>query len=92
MTAQDSQPEQPVTSELDILDLRDLLTSDDDALGEYLALSLETDGENTTITVTTAGEQPHSYCAVLHGVVANDLGALLSQGDGVLPTPFPDNG
>ena len=59
------------------VDIRDLVTDDNDPLAEYLSVSITHDGQDTTIKATSTGADPQHTQTVISGVVANDLQDLI---------------
>lgn len=62
------------------LNLADLLVDDsNDALSEYLRISVSNDGSGATVTVSTIDEQPTFYSATFYGSTATDLSGILTE-------------
>lgn len=62
------------------LSLRDLLIdAENNALSDYLSLSLSRSGNDARISVTTTGAEPTVYSAVYADVHAADLQSLLAH-------------
>lgn len=62
------------------LNLADLLADDsNDALSEYLRISVSNDGSGATVTVSTIDEQPIIYSATFYGSTATDLSGILTE-------------
>ncbi|WP_374090856.1 type I secretion C-terminal target domain-containing protein [Methylomicrobium lacus] len=62
------------------LDIRDLLGDiQAECLSDYLTLSIRSDGNHTTVSVSTTDIHPETFTAVLHGVAAANLQMLLSE-------------
>jgi hypothetical protein len=63
-----------------ILDIRDLLDEGGgERLGDYLALSISCDGQNTTVSFTTTHSHPETFAVILPGVAASSLQTLLIE-------------
>lgn len=61
------------------LDLNDLLLDENnDALSDYLRVSISNDGHGATVTVSTVDEHPVVYSSVFHGSTATDLAEMLA--------------
>jgi hypothetical protein len=63
-----------------VLDIKDLL--DDGQTGrfsDYLTLSVNSDGQNTTVSFTTTSAEPETFLAFLPGIAASNLQSLLSE-------------
>ncbi len=68
------------TAESEPLNLADLLADDSqDALSEYLRISVSNDGSGATVTVSTTDEQPVVYSSTFHGSTATDLSGILAE-------------
>jgi hypothetical protein len=62
------------------LDLNDLLLDENnDALSDYLRVSISNDGNGATVTVSTVDEHPVVYTSVFHGSTATDLAEMLAS-------------
>jgi hypothetical protein len=59
------------------LDIRDLVTDESDPLDEYLSVSISNDGQDTTISTTSSGDDPQVTQTVISGIIANDLQDLI---------------
>lgn len=59
------------------LDIRDLVTDESDPLAEYLSVSVSNNGQDTTISVTSSGNDPQVTQTVITGMTANDLQDLI---------------
>jgi hypothetical protein len=69
-----------------IIDIRDLLDEcQSEQLSDYLILSIRSDGQDTTISFTTPHTHPETYAAVLPGVAASSLQALLLESSLISP-------
>jgi len=68
------------SAESEPLNLADLLADDSqDALSEYLRISVSNDGNGATVTVSTTDEQPVVYSSTFHGSTATDLSGILAE-------------
>jgi len=68
------------SEEPESLNLADLLVDDgNDALSEYLRISVSNDGSGATVTVSTTDEQPVVYSSTFHGSTATDLSGILAE-------------
>jgi hypothetical protein len=69
-----------------IIDIRDLLDEcQSEQLSDYLTLSIRSDGQDTTVSFTTTHLHPETYAAVLPGVAASSLQALLLESSLISP-------
>ena len=59
------------------LDIRDLVTDENDPLAEYLSVSVSNDGQDTTISATSPGSNPQVTQTVIAGMTANNLQDLI---------------
>lgn len=59
------------------LDIRDLVTEENDLLAEYLSVSISNDGHDTTISTISSGVDPQVTQTVISGVIANDFQDLI---------------
>ncbi|WP_374090854.1 hypothetical protein [Methylomicrobium lacus] len=57
-----------------ILDSKDLQP---EHLGDYLTLSVRSDGNDTTVSIATTDNPPQIFTAVLQGIVASNFQMLL---------------
>jgi len=72
--------ERMVNQQEESLNLNDLLDDEKtDELSEYLALSIESLGEDTKVSITTIEDNPTTYSSTLNGVSFNDLQCLLDE-------------
>ncbi len=67
----------PIGDEGKPLDIRDLVTDERDPLAEYLSVSVSNDGENTTVSATSHGDNSQQIQTVITGMTANDLQDLI---------------
>ncbi len=63
------------------LDIRDLVTDESDPLAGYLSVSVSNNGQDTTISVTSSGNDPQVTQTVITGMTANDLQDLIKGFD-----------
>lgn len=69
-----------------IIDIRDLLDEcQSEQLSDYLTLSIRSDGQDTTVSFTTTHPHPETCAAVLPGVAASSLQALLLESSLISP-------
>lgn len=69
-----------------VLDIKDLLDDDrTERLSEYLTLSISSDGQNTMLSFTTTSTHPETFAAILPGVAATSLQALLNESSTISP-------
>jgi len=67
-------------SQSEILDIRDLLNNAlAEHLGDYLTLSVRSDGNHTTVSIATADSHPQILAVVLQGIAANNFPKLFSM-------------
>ena len=67
-----------VDNEQETLNLQDLLVDEsNDALSDYLSISIENVGADTKVSVTTVEDQPATYTSTLIGVTLTDLHCLV---------------
>ena len=59
------------------LDIRDLVTDERDPLAEYLSVSVSNDGQNTTVRVTSHGDNSQQIQTVITGMIADDVQDLI---------------
>jgi len=65
-------------SQSEIIDIRDLLNNAlAEHLGDYLTLSVRSDGNDTTVSIATTDNPPQIFTAVLQGIVASNFQMLL---------------
>jgi hypothetical protein len=80
-------PPNPVSpKQTGIIDIRDLLDEcQSEQLSDDLILSIRSDGQDTTVSFTTTHTYPETYAAVLPGVAASSLQALLLESSLISP-------
>jgi len=67
-------------SQSGILDSKDLRNNGRaEHLGDYLTLSVRSDGKNTTISIVTDDSHPQTSSVVLPGIAANNFPTLFSM-------------